>query len=146
MCESAGKDPDACCVLAYGIYTIVVGVLALLYALYSTFVFLTLVLYNSSAILLVFTVISVGFFLVSVMYIIAGSLLVAGMLNVKWISTNINCKNFNILFGCIPIQGSRNLFRCGKILSYVFPIYTFPLIFTMGEQKVLKNCKFNYVF
>jgi len=61
------------------------------------------VLYNSSAILLVFTVISVGFFLVSVMYIIAGSLLVAGMLNVMWISTNTNFKNINVLFGCILI-------------------------------------------
>jgi len=89
--------------LAYGIYTIVVGVLALLEALYLTFVFLTLVLYNSSAILLVFTVIFVGFLVVSVMYIVAGSLLVAGMLNVMWISTNTNFKNINVLFGCILI-------------------------------------------
>jgi len=89
--------------LAYGIYTIVVGVLALLEALYLTFVFLTLVPYNSSTILLVFTVIFVGFLVVSVMYIVARSLLVAGMLNVMWISTNKNCKNINVLFGCILI-------------------------------------------
>ncbi|XP_037721655.1 uncharacterized protein LOC119554713 isoform X2 [Drosophila subpulchrella] len=86
MSESSGDDPDAACVVFYGMYTIVVGVLALLEALYITCIF----------------------FVYIATYVVAGTLLVVGMK-----------------------RRSIKLFRCGKILSYFYPIFSFPLVYTI---------------
>ncbi|XP_037721654.1 uncharacterized protein LOC119554713 isoform X1 [Drosophila subpulchrella] len=108
MSESSGDDPDAACVVFYGMYTIVVGVLALLEALYITCIFFVYMYDDREALMVFVALLTIGYLIVSATYVVAGTLLVVGMK-----------------------RRSIKLFRCGKILSYFYPIFSFPLVYTI---------------
>jgi len=88
MSESADDDPDARCVMFYGMYTIVVGGLAFLEALYITCIFFVYMYDNRGAIMVLVALLTIGFLIVCASYVVAGTLLVVGMKRVKWILTN----------------------------------------------------------
>jgi len=88
MSESADDDPDARCVMFYGMYTIVVGGLAFLEALYITSIFFVFMYDNRGAIMVLVALLTIGFLILCASYVVAGTLLVVGMKRVKWILTN----------------------------------------------------------
>ncbi|XP_037708656.1 uncharacterized protein LOC119546453 [Drosophila subpulchrella] len=122
MCESAGgdSDSDTCCVIFYGIWSIVIGALSLLPAIY-IIVDVSLIMAGTSAFLVVVLVLTILYAIVCATYLFAGVFLLVGWsYQSKWI------------------------FMCGKILSYFFPIYTFMSIFTIIVHFVIlpKICRY----
>ncbi|XP_037720676.1 uncharacterized protein LOC119554031 [Drosophila subpulchrella] len=123
MCESAGDDSDTCCVIFYGVWSIVVGALSLISAIYSSVIIwgAMAALETTYAPLMVLFVLAIIYAIVSATYVFAGVFLIVG-----W------------------SYQSKPIFMCGKILSYFFPIYTFLFIYTIVVHFVIlpKICRY----
>nr|XP_016930874.1 uncharacterized protein LOC108010508 [Drosophila suzukii] len=123
MCGAAGEDSDECCVVFYGIWSIVIGALCLISGVYFTVVTWTTTAATDGkyAIMVVVSVLATVYAIACVSYIFAGIFMMVGRLN-----------------------HSRRIFMCGKILSYFFPIYTFLFIFTIVVHFVIlpKICRY----
>ncbi|XP_037721538.1 uncharacterized protein LOC119554616 [Drosophila subpulchrella] len=123
MCESAGDDSDTCCVIFYGVWSIVIGALSLITAISLAAVFWTALdlVDQAYATMMIALVLIILLAIVSGTYVFAGVFLMVGL-----------------------SYQSKRIFIVGKILSYFFPIYTFKSIFTIVVHFVIlpKICRY----